>query len=665
VEPDNEIYERGQRGRNAALEFEMTRDVASISRHEHWSTPARSGPPPDRRPAPAPPRPPRWRPWLLLIGVFFTLSLLADTMSTRDPTVESPSYTTFEHDVTANRVKTATISPTGGVTGALSGHSHYSSQIPTVPPQDALAALLSKHNVDVTATSPGSGGISLGDIIVDVLPLVLFIGFFVLIGRATKRSLGASGGFMGIGRSRAKLYDQEKPQTRFADVAGYENAKAEVAEVVDFLKHPERYARAGAVGPKGVLMVGPPGTGKTLMARAVAGEAGVPFLAITGSSFVELFVGVGASRVRDLFADARKLAPSIIFIDEIDAIGGRRGGGGGFATNDEREQTLNQMLAEMDGFDPDTGVVVIAATNRPETLDPALLRPGRFDRTVEIPLPNMAERAAIVAVHAKGKQLAPDVDFGVIARGTPGFSGADLANLVNEAAIHAVRENRSVVTARDFDVARDRILLGARDSSNALLPEEKYAVAVHESGHALVAALSSHADPVAKITILPAGQALGVTEQLPESERHLYPESYLKDSLAVRLGGRAAELLVLGEASTGASNDLAGATNLALRMVREWGLSERVGPVGYSSEGPGYLGEAGITSRPYAEDTQRAIDEEVAGLLRNAEARATELLSVHRAALDRVVALLLEKETIDGGDLLAIVGEPSALPRRT
>jgi cell division protease FtsH len=643
----------------------MTRDLTPISRHEHWSTPARSGPPPDRRPAPAPPRPPRWRPWLLLIGVFFTLSLLADTMSTRNPTVESLSYTTFEHDVTANRVKTATISPTGGVTGALSGGAHYSSQIPTVPPQGALATLLSEHNVDVTATSPSSGGVSLGDIIVDVLPLVFFIGFFVLIGRAAKRSLGASGGFMGIGRSRAKIYDQEKPKTRFADVAGYENAKAEVAEVVDFLKHPERYARAGAVGPKGVLMVGPPGTGKTHMARAVAGEAGVPFLAITGSSFVELFVGVGASRVRDLFADARKLAPSIIFIDEIDAIGGRRGGGGGFATNDEREQTLNQMLAEMDGFDPDTGVVVIAATNRPETLDPALLRPGRFDRTVEIPLPNMAERAAIVAVHARGKQLAPDIDFGVIARGTPGFSGADLANLVNEAAIHAVRENRSLVTARDFDIARDRILLGARDSSNALLPEEKYAVAVHESGHALVAALSSNADPVAKITILPAGQALGVTEQLPESERHLYPESYLKDSLAVRLAGRAAELLVLGEASTGASNDLGGATNLALRMVREWGLSERVGPVGYSSDGPGYLGEAGTTSRPYAEDTQRAIDQEVAGLLRNAEARATELLSAHRAALDRVVALLLEKETIDGGDLLAIVEDGSALPRPT
>jgi cell division protease FtsH len=465
---------------------------------------------------------------------------------------------------------------------------------------------------------------------------------------------------MGIGSSRAKVYDEDRPQTRFSDVAGYESAKNEVREVVDFLQHPERYEQAGAVGPKGVLMVGPPGTGKTLIARAVAGEAGVPFLALTGSSFVELFVGVGASRVRDLFADARKRAPSIIFIDEIDAIGGKRGAGA-FSSNDEREQTLNQLLAEMDGFDPATGVVVIAATNRPESLDAALLRPGRFDRTVEIPLPNLAERRAILQVHVADKHVAPGVDLDLTARGTPGFSGADLANLINEAAIHAVRENRTVITAADFDMARDRILLGRRDSTNALLPEEKYSVAVHEAGHALVAALSSHADPVAKVTILPAGQALGVTEQLPENERHLYPESYLKDSLAVRLGGRAAELLVLGEASTGASNDLAGATQLAVRMVREWGLSDRVGPIGYTSDGPGYLGENGLTSRPYAETTQRSIDEEVARLLREAQERATSLLSSHRPELDRVVALLLEKETIDGSELQAVLQSGAAV----
>jgi cell division protease FtsH len=597
-----------------------------------------------------------------LIGLLITAGLVTQTMArSNNSPVKSLTYTEFQNSVTSDQVKTATITSTGKVTGTLKDGSRYSSQIPTVPPQIGLASLLQQHQVDVTATGPTSST-SIAVILLDLLPLVLFIGFFVLIGRMARRSLSGVGGIMGIGSSRAKVYDEDKPSTRFSDVAGYEGAKSEVREVVDFLKHPDRYEQAGAVGPKGVLMVGPPGTGKTLLARAVAGEAGVPFLALTGSSFVELFVGVGASRVRDLFADARKRAPSIIFIDEIDAIGGRRGGTGGFGANDEREQTLNQLLAEMDGFDPATGVVVIAATNRPETLDPALLRPGRFDRTVEIPLPNLAEREAILVVHSASKHLAADVDLSVVARGTPGFSGADLANLVNEAAIHAVREERTVINAQDFEMARDRLLLGRRDSSNALMPDEKYAVAVHETGHALVAALSPHADPVAKVTILPAGQALGVTQQLPEGERHLYPESYLTDSLTVRLGGRAAEVLVLGEASTGASNDLAGATQLAIRMVREWGLSRRLGPIGYASDGPTYLGEGGLTSRPYAEATQQAIDEEVARFVREAEARATDLLTSHRAELDQVVQLLMAKETIDGADLLAIVNRTAPVP---
>jgi cell division protease FtsH len=377
----------------------------------------------------------------------------------------------------------------------------------------------------------------------------------------------------------------------------------------------------------------------------VAGEANVPFLALTGSSFVEMFVGVGAARVRDLFAAARKQAPCIVFIDEVDAIGQRRGGG--LVTNDEREQTLNQMLAEMDGFDPGTGVVVLAATNRPEVLDPALLRPGRFDRQVEIPLPNLKERAAILAVHGRGKHLRPDVDLDVVARATPGFSGADLANLLNEAAIVAVRAGRDILAGDDFAQARDRILLGRREATNALLPDEQHAVAVHESGHALVAALSEHADPVSRVTILPAGRALGITEQLPVDERHLYQESYLKDSLAVRLGGRAAELLALGEASTGASNDLAGATELATRMVREYGMSQRLGPVGFASTSPMYLGEQ-VRSRTYAEATQRVIDEEVSALLQEAERRALDLLAHHRDALDRLVADLLAHETVDG-----------------
>jgi cell division protease FtsH len=637
--------------------------TAGTRRQVHFSAPAKSGPGSDRRPAPAPPPPPPWRHWVLVVGVVATIGLFLLSALSGHKTSSSPktlSFSSFESAITAGQIKTATITTSGHVSGDFEKTGSYTSQIPTALQDTDLNTLLRAHNVGVTGSTSG-GGVSAGAIIIDFLPFILVIIYFIYLSRRTKQLGGAGigGGLMGIGRSKAKVYDEERPTTRFTDVAGYEGAKREVSEVVDFLKHPERYEKAGAVGPKGVLMVGPPGTGKTLMARAVAGEAEVPFFALTGSSFVEMFVGVGASRVRDLFADARKRAPAIIFIDEIDAIGGKRNSGSGFGGgNDEREQTLNQMLAEMDGFDPATGVVVIAATNRPESLDSALLRPGRFDRTVEIGLPNLIERRAILAVHAHNhKHLAADVDVDVIARGTPGFSGADLANLVNEAALHAVREDRSVINAGDFDAARDRILLGGRDSSNALLPEEQHSVAVHETGHALVAALSPHADPVAKVTILPAGQALGVTEQLPETERHLYPESYLLDSLAVRLGGRAAEVLVLGEASTGASNDLAGATQLATRMVREWGLSARLGPISYGDNGPGYLGASGLTSRPYAETTQNAIDEEVALLLRQAEARATELLRTHRPELDRIVDLLLKFETIDGAQLLAVIGQ--------
>jgi cell division protease FtsH len=609
---------------------------------------AKPGQPRDRPPAPAPPPPPRWRMWLLPIGLVITLLLLSLAHTSTTPT-KSFSYSKFFSQVDSGQVKTASIDSSGAVTGTLKGGDDYTSQIPTAINDTQLAPTLKSHDVDITGV--GQGSALLTDLL-SFLPLLLFVAFFIWIGRRSQKQL--AGGLMGIGGSKAKVYDEDKPTTRFSDIAGYEGAKREVAEVVDFLSHPERYERAGAIGPRGVLMVGPPGTGKTLMARAVAGEAGVPFLALTGSSFVELFVGVGASRVRDLFADARKRAPSIIFIDEIDAIGQRRGGS--IVSNDEREQTLNQLLAEMDGFDPSTGVVVMAATNRPEVLDPALLRPGRFDREVEIPLPNQAERAAILAVHTKGKHLGPDVDFVAVARGTPGFSGADLANLINEAAIVAVRDDRDVILARDIDEARDRIILGRRDASNALLPEEKHSVAVHESGHALVALLSEHADPVAKITILPAGRALGVTEQLPVDERHLYAESYLHDSLAIRLGGRASEILVIGESSTGAANDLSGATDLAIKMVRDWGLSPRLGPIGYGSDQPSYLtGPAFGQERPYAEGTQEVIDQEVSRLLTEAEQRATNLLSDHRDALDAVIVALLDKETISGEELTEIV----------
>ncbi len=589
--------------------------------------------------------------WLLPIGIAITAVLLFLPVSKASS--KSLSYTDFVNDVNATKVSTAAISPNGAVKGKLVGGQLYTTRIPTALNTDTLTSDLTQHKVQVTGTNPSTTSIL--SIILSLLPLILIIGVFIYIGRRSQKQLaGGLGGVMGIGKSKAKVYDETKPSTRFSDIAGYEGSKAEVMEVVDFLKNPERYSAAGAVGPKGVLMVGPPGTGKTLLARAVAGEAGVTFFALAGSSFVEMFVGVGAARVRDLFADARKAAPSIIFIDEIDAIGGRRNQGSGFGGNDEREQTLNQLLSEMDGFEAGETIVVMAATNRAETLDAALLRPGRFDRTVEIPLPNQKERTAILAIHCKGKQLSPDVDLDTVSRGTPGFSGADLANLVNEATINAVRANRTIVMAADFDAARDRLLLGRRDASNALLPDEKHAVAVHEAGHTLVALLADNADPVAKVTILPRGAALGVTEQLPEAERHLYPEDYLTDSLAIRLGGRAAEITVLGQPSTGASNDLAGATDLATRMVREFGFSHELGPIGYAPDGSSSNPFAG---RPYAEETQRAIDREVARLLREAETHALEVLHDNRESLDKIIALLLEHETVDGADLMKVIGK--------
>ena len=613
--------------------------------HIHRSSPAKSGPPNDPpQPPPARKPPPRWLHTLWVVGLVLTVLLLFAPSS--KPSTTSLTFSAWSAKVDANGVKTASIDESGKVTGVLKDNKHYQSRIPTALNDNTLAATLLAHHVTVTGTKTGT---SIWSVIGGLLPLLVLVGLYFWISRRATKQI--AGGFMGIGASKAKVYDQERPTTRFTDVAGYEGAKREISEVVDFLKNPGRYAVAGAVAPRGVLMVGPPGTGKTLLARAVAGEADVPFFALTGSSFVEMFVGVGAARVRDLFTAARKASPSIIFIDEVDAIGQRRGGG--LVSNDEREQTLNQMLAEMDGFDATSGVVVLAATNRPETLDPALLRPGRFDRQVEIPLPNLRERTAILEVHSRGKRLAGDVDLDVVARSTPGFSGADLANLINEAAIVAVRAARDTISAEDFSEARDRILLGRREATNALMPGEKHAVAVHESGHALVAALSPEADPVAKVTILPAGQALGVTEQLPADERHLYSESYLKDSLAVRLGGRAAELLVLGEASSGASSDLVGATDLATRMVREYGMSERLGPVGFASASPMYLGGEEVRSRSYAEATQRVIDEEVADLLRDAERRALALLTEHRDALDRLVEDLIAHETVDGDAVAA------------
>jgi cell division protease FtsH len=497
-----------------------------------------------------------------------------------------------------------------------------------------------------------------------VLPLALIIGFFVFMQR---RAAGQMSGIMSIGRSRAKTYNTERPATSFADVAGYDGVKQEIREVVDFLKEPERFAAIGARIPKGILLVGPPGTGKTLIARAVAGEAGVPFLSVTGSDFMEMFVGVGASRVRDLFETARKMGKAIIFVDEIDSIGRKRGAGLG-GGHDEREQTLNQMLSEMDGFEATEGIVMMAATNRPDILDPALLRPGRFDRQVVVPLPELDDRRKILDVHVRHKRMDPNLDLDVIARGTPGMSGADLSNLVNEAALHAVRANRKDVSNADFEYARDRVLMGQRRESMVLSPREKELTAYHEAGHAVCAAVLPNADPLHKVTILPMGMALGVTQQLPAEDRHSYDQDYLEDSIVVAMGGRTAERIVFQVVSTGANNDLVVSTERARKMVREWGMSERVGPMAWGSNSQVFLGEDLMSTRDYSDETARVIDIEVEKILRTCEERCHQLLIEYRQSLDLVARALLEHETISGEEVGRLVQmgrsqPPSASPQ--
>ncbi len=471
-----------------------------------------------------------------------------------------------------------------------------------------------------------------------------------------RRAAGQMGNVMSIGRSRAKAYTTDKPSTTFADIAGYEGVKQEITEVVDFLRMPERFREIGARVPKGILLVGPPGTGKTLFARAVAGEAGVGFLSVTGSDFMEMFVGVGASRVRDLFQQARKMGRAIIFVDEIDSIGRKRGAGLG-GGHDEREQTLNQMLAEMDGFETSEGIVILAATNRPDILDPALLRPGRFDRTIVVPLPENEERLAILKVHSRDKRMGPDVDLEVMSKATPGMSGADLANLVNEAALFAVRRGSKQIERIDFENARDRVVMGARRESLVLSAEEKRATAIHEGGHAILTTVLPHADPLHKVTILPRGMALGVTWSLPE-ERHTYSKEYFDDVICRAMGGRVAEKIVFGHLNSGAANDLEQATLIARRMVREWGMSDAVGPMAWSGHQQVFLGEDLMTQgREYSDDTAKMIDEEIFRILHEQEARAFEVLSKHRRALDLVAEALLERETIDGGEVARIVHE--------
>jgi cell division protease FtsH len=599
-----------------------------------------------------------WRRWLFPAAAMASLVTLLALSGGAHRSMPL-TYTQFVADVGAGTVRAVTIGPAGQVTGSLAGEQPFTTAIPVALGGNSLAGDLAAHHVQVSATTGMSS--PLLSVLLGLLPLLLIGGLLYMFVRTTRRHAGSLGGLGGAGalaKAKARVIDGERPATRFADVAGYPAVKTEVMEVVEYLRDPARYHRAGARGPRGVLMAGPPGTGKTLLARAVAGEAQVPFLSVSGSSFVEMFVGVGAARVRDLFGQARTLAPAIIFIDEIDALGTRRDHGG-YVGSDEREQTLNQLLAEMDGFDQSGGVVVLAATNRPDALDPALRRPGRFDREVIVPLPDRAERRAILAAHARGKCLDPDADLDQVAAATPGFSGADLANLLNEAAVTAVRHGRTSLAAADFASARDRVLLGPRHTT-PLAPGELATVALHEAGHALVAVLSAHADPVSRVTVLGAGQALGLTEMLPADDRRLYGESYLADTLAVRLGGRAAERLVRGEASTGAADDLASATALATQMVCEFGLSDKVGPVSYNIS-PAVHPAIG-SARCYSEHTHWLVDQEVAALLARAEARAHDLLTRHRQALTQLTAALLAQETITGDEVRALAAGPDALP---
>src|SRR5215211_961789 len=555
---------------------------------------------------------PKWAIWVLIGLVIGVLAI--SSMASRGSGTEI-SYSEFMDQVSQDKVASITFDNT---TGRISGEYKDGTNFRTTGylefPEEDLQTL-HEHNVDIKPKTPQSS--LLGSILPFLLPFGLLIVFFWWMQR---RAAGQMGNIMSIGRSRAKTYSTERPSTTFEDVAGYDGVKQEIREIIDFLRSPQRFAAIGARIPKGVLLVGPPGTGKTLIARAVAGEAGVPFLSVTGSDFMEMFVGVGASRVRDLFQSARKMGRAIIFVDEIDSIGRKRGAGLG-GGHDEREQTLNQMLSEMDGFEATEGIVMMAATNRPDILDPALLRPGRFDRQVVVPLPEAGERLAILNVHCKDKKIAGDVDLHTVARGTPGMSGADLANLVNEAALFAVRRGVDQIHMEDFESARDRVLMGARRDSMALSESEKEIVAYHEGGHAVCAAVLPHADPLHKVTILPTGMALGVTQQLPE-ERHLYRQDYIEDSLVVRLGGRIAEELVFGVISTGANNDLQGATELNRKMVREWGMSDRVGPMAWGPHNQVFLVEDLMsTAREYSDDTARIIDEEVERILREQEDR--------------------------------------------
>ncbi len=599
---------------------------------------------------------PKWAIWAIVSAI---VVLAFGSQFFAPSTGEKISYTEFLAEVKSGDVASITINNS---TNTISGEFDNGGKFTTtgaVNMSDADEQLLKDMGVDYDFSTPQPNWIT--SLLPIVLPFIFVIAFFVWMQR---RAMGQAGNIMSVGRSKAKAYQADKPSTTFADVAGYDGVKLEIKEVVDFLRMPERFKEIGARVPKGILLVGPPGTGKTLFARAVAGEAGVGFLSVTGSDFMEMFVGVGASRVRDLFQQARKMGKAIIFIDEIDSIGRKRGAGLG-GGHDEREQTLNQMLAEMDGFETTEGIVILAATNRPDILDPALLRPGRFDRQIIVPLPEFEERLAILKVHSRDKRMGADVDLDTMAKATPGMSGADLANLVNEAALFAVRRGSAHIERIDFENARDRVVMGARRESLVLSAEEKRATAIHEGGHAILATVLPHSDPLHKVTILPRGMALGVTWTLPE-ERHTYSREFFEDLICKAMGGRVAEKIVFGHLNSGAANDLEQATSIARRMVREWGMSDKVGPMAWNGQQQVFLGEDLMTSgREYSDSTAKMLDDEISRILHEQEQRAHDVLVKHRKGLELVAEKLLEDETIDGATVGRLVQEALETPTPT
>ena len=569
--------------------------------------------------------------------------------------VNDLTFSAFVSEVNKDSVREVTVVGTE-VTGAFrKDNSKFRTTIPANYPD--LYKTLTEKNISVTIKD--SSGTSWVTWLANGLPMILLLGLWIFFMRQMQ-----SGGnkALSFGKSRARLLSSQQKKVTFKDVAGVEEAKEELQEIIEFLREPQKFQKLGGRIPKGVLLVGPPGTGKTLLARAIAGEANVPFFSISGSDFVEMFVGVGASRVRDLFEQGKKNAPCIIFIDEIDAVGRHRGAGLG-GGHDEREQTLNQLLVEMDGFESNEGVILIAATNRPDVLDPALLRPGRFDRRVVVSRPDVGGREAILKVHSKKIPLAEDVDISVLARGTPGFSGADLANMVNEAALLAARRNRKQVIMADFEESKDKVLMGAERKSMILSEEEKKNTAYHEAGHALVAFSVPHADPLHKVTIIPRGMALGVTMQLPEDDKHTYTRDYLEAELAILMGGRAAEEIFLNHVTTGAGNDIERATEMARRMVCEYGMSE-LGPLAFGkNQQEIFLGRDLATTRDFSEDTAIKIDREVKRFVSAGYDKAKEILTHNREALTRIAEALLVREVLDASEVkLLIDGKP--LPER-